>query len=793
MTCPIPGSDGKHGMNQHMRQTMAVSGIALGLGVGLLWVVSQLLRASGRSSELLTPVPVEGGASSASTPLPLVAALVGGIVIIGTAFAAWQLRKSPFAAVVVAAGGLILAAALISISSVQWSDTGRMSLPSGFNHITVSIIFAAAVGLLMLALVSDRSRWFRFIYTAALIALLVFVAIRLLDKPEQPEPESPVQTPTIVAGGGSGDVVGGGSSGQVGEPGAVGAGAGPSTSGSGQSNISTGTAVAGTGSNAEQDGAGNSAQAGGSDQADSGGSAGSAGSTNSSERRGISSEALRSFWNSWLGRLLIIVMIVIAVLYLLQLIARLFRWWRTRSERAASATGGAGASGGGSASAYRRRRFSWRSLIWSIVMAIIFSLLFAILFPSCGAGGGSGGGGGRGSGSDQGQPGSASGGEAGDQGTVGGAGAGGSRAAAAESGVGAGTGLVDVGSVVAGPTAISVGPAASVITGRPASNPTTVPVAPTSTIPVATRPTEIEVEPTATFIPAPTPTPVPIEEEEPDKKSINWLLIGLVALIIFLLIVAIILLWWYLRRRRKKKTDEPALELPVELPLEEPEPVIEELPVNPEPEPPGPEKPLVQPPVMPKPPMPVATRLRITFPEVDRPLTGIWGLGDVLSVRCDLESVDGVAVPGATIVLSVEGHEPNSLQTDADGACVSEFTFFNKGMVRFSAVFAGTKELLPSSDQQRLEIVDYREEVIKLFNGFLARFRRGSNSISMNATPREVESFLLRRKLVSDDNALSSFVAVFEHAEYSLRTTRREQCTAAFLASERLMKRGAAA
>ncbi|MBI4328504.1 MAG: carboxypeptidase regulatory-like domain-containing protein [Chloroflexi bacterium] len=181
-----------------------------------------------------------------------------------------------------------------------------------------------------------------------------------------------------------------------------------------------------------------------------------------------------------------------------------------------------------------------------------------------------------------------------------------------------------------------------------------------------------------------------------------------------------------------------------------------------------------------------ATHLTISCPQLTPPLTSVWGLGDPLIIRCVLRTERGEPVNDATVRLEADAQKSKSLTTRADGECTTEVVFESKGSIRISCAFDGTPLSLPSTAERRVRIVDYREEIVRLFNGFLARFRDGRNPLPKDASPREAEAILVGRQLVHDERALDSFIGAFEEANYSLHLVARRQYERAHTDSLRL-------
>lgn len=189
------------------------------------------------------------------------------------------------------------------------------------------------------------------------------------------------------------------------------------------------------------------------------------------------------------------------------------------------------------------------------------------------------------------------------------------------------------------------------------------------------------------------------------------------------------------------------------------------------------------------PPPPKATIVTMDFPQATPPMPPVWGVGEPLAILCRLTSEDLAGVADAPLQLEAEGQEATVIRTGEEGRCVAEAVFARKGESAIRCAFQGASGLLPSEASALVRIVDYREEVVELFNGFLAPFRDGPASVPRDATPREAEVVLVSRQLVRDERALDALITAFEEANYSLHPIRRQHYLRAYLALQQLRQK----
>ena len=107
------------------------------------------------------------------------------------------------------------------------------------------------------------------------------------------------------------------------------------------------------------------------------------------------------------------------------------------------------------------------------------------------------------------------------------------------------------------------------------------------------------------------------------------------------------------------------------------------------------------------------------------------------------------------------------LVTDDDGACALHSTADDVGDYSVSVAFSGDEDHLPVAVTRSYRVVEYREEIVRLYNAFLdwARARIGSDLDQ--ATPREVELMLVTSGTPVPQKSLDELISRFEEADYS--------------------------
>ena len=183
------------------------------------------------------------------------------------------------------------------------------------------------------------------------------------------------------------------------------------------------------------------------------------------------------------------------------------------------------------------------------------------------------------------------------------------------------------------------------------------------------------------------------------------------------------------------------------------------------------------------------TRLEVSFVKPAEDLPEIWGVGEEVKVTLALLDDVGRGLQGRSIrVLIGDTGEMEELDTDDDGRCESVWRGADLGVYQVGAEFMGDEGHLPSEGGGRFEVVEFRDDIVKRYNLFLAGMRQKVSGISGKATPREVESVVVASGLSLDQRALEELIARFEEADYSEHDIGRRQFEAAYRAWRRLGK-----
>ncbi|MEM2248713.1 MAG: transglutaminase domain-containing protein [Candidatus Bathyarchaeia archaeon] len=174
--------------------------------------------------------------------------------------------------------------------------------------------------------------------------------------------------------------------------------------------------------------------------------------------------------------------------------------------------------------------------------------------------------------------------------------------------------------------------------------------------------------------------------------------------------------------------------------------------------------------------------LTITFPDIKEPFPLVWGVDEKLVVRLEIREDNGAPIAGASLKLSIDGGDSVHLESSQNGDVETYLTFMKKGNCKLEAYFAGSDQWNEAAAEANIRIVDYREEVIDLFNSFLNFASKIYQGLNDSMTAREIQFKLVSQIPNSKHGYLEDLISIFEVADYSLHTITRKEYERMFLA-----------
>ena len=120
--------------------------------------------------------------------------------------------------------------------------------------------------------------------------------------------------------------------------------------------------------------------------------------------------------------------------------------------------------------------------------------------------------------------------------------------------------------------------------------------------------------------------------------------------------------------------------------------------------------------------------------------------------------------------------------TGERGRCDVSWARSAPGEYRVSAEFEGDEFHLPASVSDRFRVVNFREEIVSLYNVFLEWAGVRVGGITEQSTPREVELILVSEGVPLDQKSLDELISRFEEADYSEHPISRRHYEAMYRA-----------
>jgi hypothetical protein len=174
-------------------------------------------------------------------------------------------------------------------------------------------------------------------------------------------------------------------------------------------------------------------------------------------------------------------------------------------------------------------------------------------------------------------------------------------------------------------------------------------------------------------------------------------------------------------------------------------------------------------------------RLQIDFPHIPPPLPDVWGRGDILEIV--LRKID--ESEQTTLTLELEPGWPQEFTFDDDGTITRDYIYGVTGSYDIKAVLVGETRCAAS---RFLRIVDYREEIVRLYNDLLVDLRSSGFNLPPRLTAREMQLRLCTAFPVLSDKLTNPMVNTFETANYSLHPISRPHYEIMYLAVQDILK-----
>ena len=184
--------------------------------------------------------------------------------------------------------------------------------------------------------------------------------------------------------------------------------------------------------------------------------------------------------------------------------------------------------------------------------------------------------------------------------------------------------------------------------------------------------------------------------------------------------------------------------------------------------------------------------LTIGLPQIKGPLPDVWGIGEELVLDLQLTDEAGAGM-SAALEVCVNDDVLTRPETGPDGKAEVRCAFPSKGQYNIAAKYEGPSGNKKADAVRPIKIVDYREEIVSLFDKLVNEFRQIGIEISEDFTPRKIQYLVLNAKKDIPAKALEDAVSCFEETDYSLHPITRQHYETMYLAQLEIVNHGTAA
>ena len=174
--------------------------------------------------------------------------------------------------------------------------------------------------------------------------------------------------------------------------------------------------------------------------------------------------------------------------------------------------------------------------------------------------------------------------------------------------------------------------------------------------------------------------------------------------------------------------------------------------------------------------------VKIALPQIPEQFPDVWGQDESLMI---IFAVDGAQHPLEQYSLDIEVAPDSTVRArlGRDGRASQAHSYSVTGQYEIKAVLVKEVRNGYLAASRSVRIVDYREEVVRLYNGMLAILKTRGFSLSKEMTAREVESKLVRAMPELSTQTVAGLVSAFEEANYSLHRIARPAYERMYLAT----------
>jgi hypothetical protein len=177
--------------------------------------------------------------------------------------------------------------------------------------------------------------------------------------------------------------------------------------------------------------------------------------------------------------------------------------------------------------------------------------------------------------------------------------------------------------------------------------------------------------------------------------------------------------------------------------------------------------------------------LKIVLPDIEAPFPNVWGVEDELRIEIVLDKSASEGDQKRDVKVFIDEETAGPFRLSRKGRAELSRRFTKKGGHKVRAILFGTSGQVHLSAEIELRIVDYEEEIVRLYNEFLEKLPSHGFDVRNEMTAQEIASLISKTRNFSPE-ALRRVTTCFEKAEYSNHLTTREDYAIMFLSLREL-------
>ena len=176
--------------------------------------------------------------------------------------------------------------------------------------------------------------------------------------------------------------------------------------------------------------------------------------------------------------------------------------------------------------------------------------------------------------------------------------------------------------------------------------------------------------------------------------------------------------------------------------------------------------------------------LKIVLPDIEAQFPNVWGVNDKLRIEVVLDKSRLEKIQKREVEVFIDKGTVASTRLSQQGRAELSHVFIKKGEHKMRALLPRTTGR-PWNAEIKIRVVDYGEEIIRLYNEFLGKLASYGLHARNEMTSREIEGLILRMG-DSSPEALHKVTTCFEKAEYSNHLATRKDYEIIYLSLKEL-------